>query len=323
MKIGNLNIADPVFLAPMAGYTNLPFRLMAKAYGAGAVITEMVSAKGLYYRDKKTASLMVTCEEESPAGLQIFGSDPGVIEEVVAKYTNETPFAFLDFNAGCPAPKIVKGGDGSALMQNPKLLGEIIKRIKKVSNKPVTVKTRIGWDAHSVNIREVADVIAEAGADAHTIHGRTRSAYYSGEANWDVIADVAKHSPIPIILNGDINSGEKAREAFERTGCAGIMVGRAAVGNPFIFREIAAALKGEPIPDPPTPAEQIQAALKHANLLEKALYQPAAVMEMRKHLVAYTKGLKNAAALRTQIFQTETKEAICGLLLEYERENNF
>ena len=317
MQIGNLTIDNPVFLAPMAGYTNLPFRLMAKAYGVGGVITEMISAKGLYYQDKKTASLMKTTPDEAPAGIQIFGSDPDIIEEVVAQYINPTPFAFVDFNAGCPAPKIVKGGDGSALLQNPQLLKTIIARIKKVSLKPVTVKTRIGWDTQSINILAVSELLEEAGADAITIHGRTRSAYYSGAANWEVIGEVCKHVTIPVILSGDVHSGETAKRAFETTGCAGIMVGRGAVGNPFVFREINAVLKGDPLPSAPTPVEKIEAALYHAALLEQAGYEPAAVMEMRKHLVAYTKGLKNGAALRTKIFMTESKEDICSLLSDY------
>lgn len=320
-KIGNIEINNRIFLAPMAGYTNLPFRLIAKKFGAGAVFSEMISGKGLYYRDKKTAELMLTCQQEAPAGIQLFGSEPEILSEVVAKYINPTEFAFLDFNAGCPAPKIVKNGEGSALMKNPKLLGDVVRAIKRVSSKPVIVKTRIGWDDQNINVREVAEIIQEAGADAHTIHGRTREAFYSGVADWKVIGEVKKTSKIPIILNGDIDSGEKALQAFEMTGCDAVMVGRASVGNPFIFREINHFLdKGETLP-PPTPEERIQTAMDHVELVDMMKRPEAAVKEMRKHLAAYTKGLKNATDLRNEIFKVCTKEDVVTLLNEYMKEN--
>ena len=317
LRIGNVTIENPVLLAPMAGYTNLPFRLMAKRFGAGAVFSEMISGKGLYYKDKKTAELMRTVPEEAPAGIQLFGSDPEILSEVVEKYINPTDFAFLDFNAGCPAPKIIKNGEGSALMKDLKRLEEIVKALKAVSTKPVIIKTRLGWDEEHINIREAAEVIESAGADAHTIHGRTRQAFYSGNADWQLIADVKRHSQgIPIILNGDINSGEKAKEAFETTGCDGVMVGRAAVGNPFIFKEITEYLKsGEGIRQ--TPKERIMTALEHSELLSMMLRENAAVKEMRKHLAAYTKGLKNATHLRGEIFKVMTREDIVKLLKDY------
>lgn len=319
-KIGNVTIQNRIFLAPMAGYTNLPFRLMAKKFGAGAVFSEMISGKGLYYKDKKTAELMLTCVDEAPAGIQLFGSEPEILSEVVERYVNITDFAFLDFNAGCPAPKIVKNGEGSALMKNPKLLGEVVRALKKVSSKPVIIKTRIGWDEDHINVREIAEIIADAGADAHTIHGRTREAFYSGNANWDIIAEVKKHSAIPIILNGDICSGDKAVEAFERTGCDAVMVGRAAVGNPFIFREIESRLAGVKLP-PPTPEERIQAAIEHVELVGMMKRPEAAIKEMRKHLAAYTKGLKNATDLRNKVFKVCSKEDVLTLLNEYMKEN--
>ncbi|MDD4691032.1 tRNA dihydrouridine synthase DusB [Eubacterium aggregans] len=322
MKIGDIVLKNQICLAPLAGYTNLPFRLLACEYGAAAVFTEMISAKGLYYKDPKTASLMATDPKEAPAGVQIFGSDPGILEEVVERYINPSPFAFLDFNAGCPAPKIVKNGDGSALMKNPKLLGDIVERMKKVSTKPVIIKTRIGWDDDSINIREVAEVIEAAGADAHTIHGRTREAFYQGKANWEIIADVKRYSRgIPIILNGDIRSAEGAKIALESTGCDGLMIGRGAVGNPFIFKEINQYLETGILPAPPTPREKIDAALAHTKSLSILGFEPAGVKEMRKHLVAYTKGLRHATELRNAVFKTESQADITRLLENYWQEN--
>ena len=317
LKVGKLCIENPVLLAPMAGYTNLPFRLMAKKFGAGAVFSEMISGKGLYYKDAKTAELMRTIPREAPAAVQLFGSEPDILAEVVEKYINPSPFAILDFNAGCPAPKIVKNGEGSALMRNPALLGKIVSTLKSVSTKPVTVKTRIGWDEDSVNIREVAEIVEEAGADAHTIHGRTRKAFYSGKADWKIIGEVKRYSQgIPIILNGDVDSGPKAREAFETTGCDAVMVGRAAVGNPFIFEEITTYLKtGRQICQ--SPAARIQTALDHTELLALMPRETAVVKEMRKHLAAYTKGLKNATRLRGEIFKVLTRDDIAALLTEY------
>lgn len=321
MRLGTIQLDNPIFLAPMAGYTNLPFRLLAKDYGADVTVTEMVSAKGLYYRDKKTAALMATTPEEAPAALQIFGSDPGVLEEVVAKYLADTPFAILDFNAGCPAPKIVKNGDGSALMKNPKLLGEIIRRIKGVSTRPLTVKTRIGWDDTQINIMDIAEVVEAAGADAQIIHGRTREAFYKGRADWKIIGQVKASSGIPIVLNGDIDSGQAACQALEMTGCDGLMVGRAAVGNPFIFKAIKAAVTTGEILPPPTPRERIEAALEHTEYLGTLGWERGPVREMRKHLVAYTHGLRNATALRKEVFTTETREDIVALLQSYWKEN--
>lgn len=321
LKIGDIAIDNRLFLAPMAGYTNLPFRLMAKKFGADAVFSEMISAKGLYYKDKKTAELMLTSQDEVPAGIQIFGSETDILEEVVTTYINPTNFAFLDFNAGCPAPKIVKNGEGSALMKNPEKLGEIVSALKKASRKPVIIKTRIGWDDDTINVREVAEIIEKAGADAHTIHGRTREAFYSGTADWKLIADVKKHSGIPIILNGDVNSGDKAVEAFETTGCDAIMVGRASIGNPFIFREIKQQLEtGLKIPKP-TPEEKIKTAIEHVELVSLTKKPEIAIKEMRKHLAAYTKGLKNATVMRNEIFKLTTRDEVLEMLNSYFREN--
>ncbi|MEG0376867.1 MAG: tRNA dihydrouridine synthase DusB [Eubacterium sp.] len=320
-KIGDIEINNRIFLAPMAGYTNLPFRLMAKKFGAGAVFSEMISGKGLYYKDHKTAELMLTSEEEAPAGIQLFGSDPEILSQVVEDYINETSFAFLDFNAGCPAPKIVKNGEGSALMKTPELLGKVVQAIKKASHKPVIVKTRIGWDVDNINVRQIAEIIEDAGADAHTIHGRTREAFYKGKANWDIIAEVKRQSHIPIILNGDIDSGDKAKQAFERTGCDAVMVGRASVGNPFIFEAINHQLKtGKPLPEP-SAEERIKTVIEHVEQVSLLKREEAAIKEMRKHLAAYTKGLKNATHLRNQIFKVVSRKDVLDLLNEYMQEN--
>jgi len=314
LKIGNINIETPLFLGPMAGYTNLPFRLMSKAYGVGVVFTEMISGKGLYYKDQKTAELMITCEKETPAGVQIFGSDPDILGEVVERYINQTEHAFLDFNGGCPAPKITKNGEGSALLKTPELFYQVVRAIAQASAKPLIVKTRIGWDDDSINIREIAEGIEEAGAAALTIHGRTREAYYSGKANWEIIKEVKKNAGIPIILNGDIASGEDAQKAFESTGVDGLMVGRAAIGNPFIFREISHYLKTGELWDQTTPEEKIGAALKHIELLSLLKNEDAGLREMRKHLAAYTKGLNHSTVLRNELFRTSDKASVIRLL---------
>ncbi|MEF9918682.1 MAG: tRNA dihydrouridine synthase DusB [Eubacterium sp.] len=320
-KIGNLEVKNKIFLAPMAGYTNLPFRLIAKEFGAGVVFSEMISGKGLYYKDHKTAELMVTCDAEEPSGIQLFGSEPEILGMVVENYINPTPFAFLDFNAGCPAPKIVKNGEGSALMKTPKRLGEVVRALKKASDKPVIIKTRIGWDEDHINIREIAEILEEAGADAHTIHGRTREAFYSGKANWDIIAEVKKNSHIPIILNGDVSSADRAVEAFERTGCDAVMVGRAAVGNPFIFRAIEHRLRtGKNLPEP-SAEERIKTAMEHVERVRFLKKEEAAIKEMRKHLAAYTKGLKNATQLRNAVFKVVNREDVLNLLKDYMQEN--
>ncbi|AFA49713.1 tRNA dihydrouridine synthase DusB [Acetobacterium woodii] len=314
LKIGDVCIDTPLFLGPMAGYTNLPFRLIAKEFGAGAVFSEMVSGKGLYYNDHKTADLMLTSEKEAPAGIQLFGSDPDILAEVVHNNINSTAYAFLDFNAGCPAPKITKNGEGSALLKTPELLYRVVKALAEASQKPLIVKTRIGWDDDSINILRIAEGIEAAGAAALTIHGRTREAYYSGTANWEIIAAVKKNAGIPIILNGDINSGPAAQKAFETTGVDAVMIGRAAIGNPFIFREIRHYLETGQIGEKPTPEEKVAVALKHLELLALLKNEDAGLREMRKHLAAYTKGLRHATAIRNELFRAPDKETVIKLL---------
>ena len=306
----------PVFLAPMAGYTDLPFRLFSKKFGADAVTTEMVSAKGLYYGDQKTAKLLATDAEEAPAGAQIFGNDPDIISRVIEEKLNGTAFDFIDFNAGCPAPKIVKNHDGSALLKDLGRLSDIVKAMTDASIKPVTVKLRLGWDAEHIVVDEAVKRIEDAGAAAVFIHGRTREMFYSGKADWDAIARVKAEVSIPVILNGDITCGADALRAFEQTGCDGIMIGRAAVGNPFIFREVKAALSGKTY-QPASDAEKLTAAIDHLESVRMTSDHPAAIRAMRKQLVAYTKGIPGSAALRTAIFKEEDGQKLVDLLKKH------
>ena len=306
----------PVFLAPMAGYTDLPFRLFSKKFGADVVTTEMVSAKGLYYGDQKTAKLLATDAEEAPAGAQIFGNDPDIISRVIEEKLNGTAFDFIDFNAGCPAPKIVKNHDGSALLKDLGRLSDIVKAMTDASIKPVTVKLRLGWDAEHIVVDEAVKRIEDAGAAAVFIHGRTREMFYSGKADWDAIARVKAEVSIPVILNGDITCGADALRAFEQTGCDGIMIGRAAVGNPFIFREVKAALSGKTY-QPASDAEKLTAAIDHLESVRMTSDHPAAIRAMRKQLVAYTKGIPGSAALRTAIFKDEDGQRLVDLLKKH------
>lgn len=315
MRLGQLfKGKTPLFLGPMAGYTNLPYRLMAKRFGADAVITEMISAKGLYYQDHKTFDLMRTIPAEGLAGIQIFGSDEKIIAEVVKTTINQTAFDFIDFNAGCPAPKITKNGEGSALLKNPGLLYRIVETMVRASTKPVTVKTRLGWDDDSINIEEVAKGIEAAGATALFIHGRTRAAYYSGLANWEPIKAVKARLTIPVVLNGDINSGQAAKKALDQTQVDGLMIGRAAIGNPFIFAQVNHYLKtGEDLLKP-SATRRLEIALDHLDALAYLKNQEMAAREMRKHLAMYIRGMDRATVLRDQIFRSPNKESLRDLL---------
>ena len=306
----------PVELAPMAGYTNLPFRLMAKKYGADRVTTEMVSAKGLYYRDKKTAKLMATMPEERPVGVQIFGSDPEIIAETVARDINPLDFDFLDFNEGCPAPKIVKNGDGSALLNDLPLLERIVSAMVKVSDKPVRVKLRLGWDDAHIVIDEAIRRVEDAGAAMAVVHGRTRAAFYSGKADWEAIARAKTLVEIPVVANGDIDSPEAAMRCLEVTHADGLMVGRAAVGRPFIFERIKARLAGKDGPLP-SAGEILNMAITHVQLVEEYADQTGPMVEMRKQLVAYTKGMPDSARLRQRIFTCQSAQDLTDCLRAY------
>ena len=318
MRIGTVEISHPVALGPMAGVTDLPFRVLCHEQGAGLVCMEMVSAKAIYYRNKNTEALMEIEPGERPVSLQLFGSDPELMGEM-ARQIEERPFDILDINMGCPVPKVVNNGEGSALMKNPLLAGKIIEKTAKAIQKPLTVKIRKGFDDAHVNAVEMAKIAQESGAAAVAVHGRTREQYYSGTADWDIIAQVKQAVKIPVIGNGDVVDAASALRLFEQTGCDGIMVGRGAQGNPWIFREILAALEDREIPARPNRRELYEMIVRHVQLSCTYKGEYITVREMRKHLAWYTTGLPHAAALRRQINSMETMEELMEgmkLLLE-------
>ena len=313
MRIGNVVLENNIILAPMAGVTDLPFRLLCKEHGVGMTCTEMVSAKAISFHNKNTESLLEISEKERPVSLQLFGSDPDIISEV-ASYIEERPFDILDINMGCPVPKVAGNGEGSALMQNPKLVGEIIYKTARAIKKPVTVKIRKGFSEKNVNAVEIAKIAEANGAAAIAVHGRTREQYYSGKADWDIIRQVKEAVKIPVIGNGDVDSPQKAKELLEQTGCDGIMVGRGARGNPWIFREIKAYLeKGELIPRP-SKDEIKSMMLRHARMQIEYKGTYTGIREMRKHISWYTAGFPGSAKLRGAINLVETYEELEQLL---------
>lgn len=315
MRIGNVNLENNTILAPMAGVTDLPFRLLCKEQGVGMTCTEMVSAKALSFHNKNTEPLMETSSEERPVSLQLFGSDPDIISEMAA-YIEERPFDILDINMGCPVPKIAGNGEGSALMQNPKLVGEIVSKTVKAIRKPVTIKIRKGFTEQNVNAVEIAKVAEAAGASAIAIHARTREQYYAGEADWDIIRQVKEAVRIPVIGNGDVDSAQKAAKLLEETGCDGIMVARAARGNPWIFREILTYLETGVLPPRP-PKEEVRAMmLRHARMQIEYKGAYIGIREMRKHISWYTAGYPGSAKLRGDINLVETYEELEELLAE-------
>ena len=268
LKIGNVELANPYILAPMAGVTDLPFRLLCKEQGAGLLCMEMVSAKAIQYHNKNTQALLTIHPKEEPVSLQLFGSDPNVMSEI-AKRIEELPFAILDINMGCPVPKIVRNGEGSALMNQPKLVHEIVSKTVKAIQKPVTVKIRKGFNDESINAVEIAKIIEDAGAAAVAVHGRTREQYYSGKADWDIIRQVKEAVSIPVIGNGDVVSGESAISMMKQTGCDGVMIGRGAQGNPWIFSELLEYEKTGIIPERPNNEALKEMMLRHARLQMK------------------------------------------------------
>ena len=300
MRIGNVTLDNPFFLAPLAGITDAPFRRICKEQGAGLVYSEMVSGKGLYYNDKATERLLRIYEDEKPAAIQIFGSEPEIIGFAAKKLAGREN-CILDINMGCPVPKVVRNGEGSALLKDPGLAEAVVKAAAVNAGKPVTAKIRIGWDADSINAVEVAKVIEAAGASAIGVHGRTREQYYSGKADWEVIRQVKKAVSIPVIGNGDVFSGRDALRLMEETDCDFVMIARGALGNPWIFREALALWKGETAPPPPNVEEKIELILKHFDLLLAEKGEYAAVREMRKHAGWYLKGIPGSAGLRRQL----------------------
>ena len=297
----------------MAGVTDLPFRLLCREQGAGLLCMEMVSAKAIYYNNRNTESLLEIHPDEKPVSLQFFGSDPKIMSEM-AKRIEERPFAILDINMGCPVPKVVKNGEGSALMKNPKLVYEIVSAIVKAISKPVTVKIRKGFDDDHVNAVEIAKIIEEAGAAAVAVHGRTREQYYSGKADWDIIRQVKEAVSIPVIGNGDVTSPQKADELVKQTGCDGIMIARGTQGNPWIFSEMIHWEETGELPPRPDKDEVREMMLRHARLQLEYKGEFSGIREMRKHVAWYTKGLKGAARLREKVNAVESLEELENLL---------
>ncbi|MBQ8802594.1 MAG: tRNA dihydrouridine synthase DusB [Tyzzerella sp.] len=315
LKIGNVELENPYILAPMAGVTDLPFRLLCREQGAGLLCMEMVSAKAIQYNNKNTKALLEIHPEERPVSLQLFGSEPDIISEI-AKRIEELPFAILDINMGCPVPKIVRNGEGSALMKNPRLVHEIVGKTVKAIQKPVTVKIRKGFDDGSINAVEIAKIIEDAGAAAVAVHGRTREQYYSGKADWDIIRQVKEAVSIPVIGNGDVVSGESAIAIQKETGCDGVMIGRGAQGNPWIFSELLEYEKTGVMPARPDKEEIKQMILRHASLQMKYKGDYLGIREMRKHVAWYTTGLPNSAKLRNEINAVESYAELEKLLEE-------
>lgn len=316
MKIGNLELENNVFLAPMAGVTDLPFRILCKEMGCGLVYSEMVSAKGILYDNKNTTELLEIDPKERPVAVQLFGSDPEILG-AMAKKIEPYPIDIIDVNMGCPAPKIVKNGEGSCLMKTPELVGKIVKSLVESQSKPVTIKFRKGFDDDHINAVEIAKIAEANGASAVAVHGRTREQYYSGKADWDIIKQVKAAVNIPVIGNGDVFTPQDAKNLLEYTGCDAIMVGRGAQGNPWIFQRILHYLHtGELLPEP-TAEERVEKALRHAEMLIAYKGEYIGVREMRKHMAWYMKGLPGAAELRGKLNYAENRAELEALLRGY------
>ena len=314
LKIGNVELQNNIILAPMAGLTDLPFRLVCEKYKPGLVVTEMVSSKALYYNDEKTKELLNMKGEKRPVSAQIFGSD---VESMSysAKYVSEIA-DIVDINMGCPAPKVVKNGDGSKLLLDLDKVYEIVKAVVKNSSVPVTVKIRKGWDSEHIVAVEVAKAVESAGAQAIAVHGRTRAEYYTGIADWNIIKKVKENVSIPVIGNGDIKSPEDAKQIFEQTNCDGVMIGRATLGKPWILEQIRTYLQDGTIRKVPN-QEILETILKHINLETKEKGEYTGVREMRKHICYYLKGLPGASVVRDKINHLESKEEVEKELVNY------
>lgn len=319
LKIGTVEMDNPCVLAPMAGVTDLPFRILCREQGVGLLSMEMVSAKAIAYGNRHTWELMRIDEMEHPIALQIFGSEPELMAEVAARIQDE-PFDILDINMGCPVPKVVNNGEGAALLRDPDLAGKIVEKVSAAVKKPVTVKIRKGFTEQSVNAVEIAKVLETAGAAAIAVHGRTREQYYSGWADWEIIRRVKEAVSIPVIGNGDVVCARDAKRMMEETGCDGVMIGRAARGNPWIFREVKAYLETGTVPPRPEMEEIKEMMLRHAGLQLSFRGAYTGIREMRKHVAWYTAGLPNSAKLRGRINEMESLEEMEKLLDEYFKE---
>ncbi|MFV0440691.1 MAG: tRNA dihydrouridine synthase DusB [Lachnospirales bacterium] len=319
LKIRDLELENNIILAPMAGITDMPFRIICKEMGVGLVYTELISAKGILYNNKNTNDMLKINEKEMPVVLQIFGSDPKIIGEIVRK-VDHLPFSMIDLNSGCPAPKVVKNNEGSALMKDGENFGNIIYAMRENTEKPVSVKIRKGFNYDNINAVEIAKIAEKNGADLLAIHGRTREEYYSGVADWDIIKEVKENLSIPVIANGDIVDGISAKKALEYTGADGIMIGRGSQGNPFIFQDIISYLKDGVTLEKRSRTEVCKIAKRHTDMLCEYRPERIAVKEMRKHLAWYSKGYRNSQEFRAKVNMAKTKEEIFMLIDEFERE---
>lgn len=316
MKIDNVILENPVFLAPMAGVTDLSFRLICKEMDCGLVYMEMVSSRGICYGDKKTEELLKIHPDEKPVALQIFGSDPSTMAEA-AYILNKRENIILDINMGCPTPKIVRNGDGSALMKDIKLASEIVKAVVKESIKPVTVKIRKGWDENNINAVELAKALEQSGAKAIAVHGRTREQFYSGKADWNIIKEVKNAVTIPVIGNGDVFTVDDGIKLLDKSQCHGIMIGRGSQGNPWLFKRLVHYIKTGNLLAEPTREDKINMALKHMDIVINHKGEYIGIREMRKHIGWYMKGLKGAASLRNEINTVKNRSHMEEILMEY------
>ena len=316
-KIGSVEIENPFVLAPMAGVTDLPFRGLCKEQGAGLICTEMVSAKAISFHNKNTKALMEINPKEHPVSLQLFGNEPELMAEV-ARSIEEQPFDILDINMGCPVPKVVNNGEGSALLKDPALIGKIVREISHAIKKPVTAKIRIGFEGYDVDPVEIAKIIEDAGGAAVAVHGRTRQQYYAGEANWEIIGRIKDAVSIPVIGNGDVDSPLKAEKMMKDTGCDSIMIGRAVRGNPWIFREMNHYFETGELLEKPDPKEIREMILRHARWQIELKGEFTGIREMRKHVAWYTSGMRHSAGLRRESNTIENYESLERLLSKLE-----
>ena len=320
-KIGPVDIENPFVLAPMAGITDLPFRMLCKEQGAGLLYTEMVSAKAISYRNRNTLPLMEISPKEHPVALQIFGSEPELMAEV-ARSIEDQPFDILDINMGCPVPKVVNNGEGSALLKDPELIRKIVSAVSRAVKKPVTVKMRIGFEGAEVDPVEIAKIMEDAGAAAIAVHGRTRQQYYSGKADWDTIRKIKEAVSVPVIGNGDVDSPKKAEAMLKETGCDGVMIGRAVRGNPWIFREMNYYFEtGELLPRPSV-EELKEMILRHARHQIEKKGEYTGIREMRKHVAWYTAGMRHSAGIRRESNLISDYEELKALLDRLSQQEN-